>query len=149
MSSNLIVSVYSPAPAAAAAFVDAGLDEFNIAAAPLDDVQSLHVIAQAPDGTVVGGAIGRTWGECCELQQLWVSAESRSTGIGTQLMDTFEQNAQSRGCQLLYLDTFSFQAPSFYRARGFEEVLRIEGFTGGVIKFTMQKRLTGSHAETS
>jgi hypothetical protein len=39
------------------------------------------VIAQNPDGTVVGGAIGRTWGECCELQQLWVSAELRSTGI--------------------------------------------------------------------
>ena len=99
------------------------------------------MIAHDPGGAVVGGAIGRTWGECCELQQLWVSAELRSTGIGTQLMDVFEQNAHSRGCRLVYLDTFSFQAPNFYQARGYVEMLRTEGFTGGVIKLTMHKRL--------
>ena len=141
MSSQFEISVHSPAPAEAVAIVDAGLDSHNIAGAPLGEVQPLHVIAHDPGGAVVGGAIGRTWGECCELQQLWVSAELRSTGIGTQLMDVFEQNAHSRGCRLVYLDTFSFQAPNFYQARGYEEVLRTEGFTGGVIKLTMHKRL--------
>ena len=141
MSSQFQISVHSQAPAEAVAIVDAGLDAYNIAGAPLGDVQSLHVIAQDAVGTVVGGAIGRTWGECCELQQLWVLAESRSAGIGSQLMDAFEQNAHSRGCRLVYLDTFSFQAPNFYQARGYEEMLRTEGFTGGVIKLTMHKRL--------
>ena len=56
-------------------------------------------------------------------------------------MDVFEQNAHSRGCRLVYLDTFSFQAPNFYQARGYVEMLRTEGFTGGVIKRTMHKRL--------
>lgn len=58
-------------------------------------------------------------------------------------MDAFEQNARTRGCQLVYLDTFSFQAPNFYQARGYVEVLRTVGFTGGVIKLTMHKRLDG------
>ena len=141
MSSQFQISVHSPASAEAVAIVDAGLDSHNIAGAPLGEVQPLHVIAHDPGGAVVGGAIGRTWGECCELQQLWVSAELRSTGIGTQLMDVFEQNAHSRGCRLVYLDTFSFQAPNFYQARGYVEMLRTEGFTGGVIKLTMHKRL--------
>ena len=141
MSSQFQISVHSPASAEAVAIVDGGLDSHNIAGAPLGDVQPLHVIAHDPGGAVVGGAIGRTWGECCELQQLWVLAESRSAGIGSQLMDAFEQNAHSRGCRLVYLDTFSFQAPNFYQARGYEEVLRTEGFTGGVIKLTMHKRL--------
>ena len=48
---------------------------------------------------------------------------------------------------LVYLDTFSFQAPSFYQARGYAEVLRTEGFTGGVIKLTMHKWLDGIGAE--
>ncbi len=106
------------------------------------------MIAQNPDGTVVGGAIGRTWGECCELQQLWVSAELRSTGIGTRLMNAFEQAACSRSCKLVYLDTFSFQAQSFYQSRGYVEVLRTEGFTAGAIKFTLHKWLEGAIAET-
>ena len=141
------ISVHSPAPAEAIATVDAGLDEYNIAGAPLDDVRSLHVIAQTPNGSVIGGAIGRTWGQCCELQQLWVSPELRSKGIGSRLMDAFEQEAQNRACLLVYLDTFSFQAPVFYQARGYREVLRTTGFTGGVAKLTMHKDLHGRRAE--
>jgi GNAT superfamily N-acetyltransferase len=149
MSSQFHISVHSPAPSEAVAVVDAGLDEYNIDSAPLGDVQSLHAIAKDSNGTVVGGAIGRTWGECCELQQLWVSAEWRTSGIGTRLMEAFEQNAHSRGCRLIYLETFSFQAPNFYQSRGYEQVLRTAGFTGGVIKFTLHKRLDGSGAETA
>lgn len=141
MSLQIQISVHIAAPAKAVAVVDAGLDSHNIASAPLVDVQLLHVIAQNRDGTVVGGAIGRTWGACCELQQLWVSEDLRSIGIGTRLMDAFEHQAQSRGCQLVYLETFSFQAPVFYQNRGYAEVLRIVGFTGSVIKFTLQKLL--------
>jgi hypothetical protein len=62
MSLQIQISVHIAAPAKAVAVVDAGLDSHNIASAPLVDVQLLHVIAQNRDGTVVGGAIGRTWG---------------------------------------------------------------------------------------
>ena len=147
MRSHCPISVHSPAPAEDIATIDAGLDEYNIAGAPLDDVRPLHVIAQATNGTVIGGAIGRTWGQCCELQQLWVSPELRSNGIGSQLMDAFEQEAQNRDCRLVYLDTFSFQAPVFYQARGYREVLRTAGFTGGVAKLTMHKDLHARRAE--
>ena len=147
MSPHLRISVHSPAPAAAVAVVDAGLDDHNIAAAPLGDVQSLHVIAEDARGAVVGGAIGRTWGTCCELLQLWVAPEVRATGVGSQLMEVFEQDARRRGCLLVYLDTFSFQAPAFYQARGYEEALRTEGYTGGVFKLTLHKHLRAKLGE--
>jgi len=133
--------VHSPASPAALAIVDAGLAEYNAAGAPLSDVFPLHVIATDAAGEVVGGAIGRTWGKCCELQQLWVSAANRATGTGSELLSEFERAAISRGCALAYLDTFSFQAPAFYAARGYAEVLRTVGFTGGVSKLTMRKAL--------
>jgi GNAT superfamily N-acetyltransferase len=141
------ISVHSPAAAAAVSVVGEGLHEYNIAGAPFGDVQPLHVLAEDEDDSIIGGAIGRTWGECCELQQLWVSAPARGAGIGSQLMDAFEQNAVRRGCLLVYLDTFSFQAPDFYVARGYEEVHRTAGFTGGVVKITMQMRLPSRRAE--
>ena len=59
-------------PTAALLVVDAGLDAHNHAAASLDDVRPLAAIASLPSGEVIGGAVGRTWGGCCELLQLWV-----------------------------------------------------------------------------
>ena len=47
--------------------VDTGLGRSNDAAAPLDDVHHLSCFARLPGGDVIGGAIGRTWGSCCEL----------------------------------------------------------------------------------
>jgi GNAT superfamily N-acetyltransferase len=59
-------------------------------------------------GRVVGGAVGRWWGECCELQQLWVEPSYRRRGIGTQLIQAFEARAREHGCSTFYLETFSF-----------------------------------------
>lgn len=107
----------------------------------MHNVQQLSVLARDSAGQITGGAIGRTWGKCCELQQLWVSTEARSLGMGTGLMDRFEHEALQRGCLLVYLDTFSFQARPFYEKRGFQVALETHGFTNGIVKYTMHKRL--------
>ena len=67
------------------ALVDRGLGEANDAAAPLHEVRPLSCFARTETGLVVGGAVGRWWGQCCELQQLWVEPSYRRRGIGTQL----------------------------------------------------------------
>ena len=109
------IAVHSPASSADLATVDAGLGEYNVARGPFSEVCPMHVIATGPAAAVVGGAIGRTWGECCELQQLWVSAEARDAGTGSALLGQFERTAASRGCTLIYLDSFSVQATGFLR----------------------------------
>ena len=138
---TLVFSVQDQVAPADAAAVDAGLDAANLAAGPLADVRRLAAMAHAPDGRPVGGAVGRTWGECCELQQLWVSAEYRRQGVGRRLLRDFEQRARARGCRLVYLDTFSFQAPRFYRAHGYTVAFEVRGYTQGVVKHTMTKVL--------
>jgi GNAT superfamily N-acetyltransferase len=125
----------------AAAVIDAGLDGFNLAAASLNDVRPLACYARSAQGVVIGGLIGRTWGECAELQQLWVEEAWRGLGIGAALVRRFEAMASVRGCTLAYLDTFSFQAPEFYRRLGWTVVRTIEGFAPGVAKHAMEKRL--------
>jgi GNAT superfamily N-acetyltransferase len=128
-------------PSALADAVDQGLGEANLAAEPrLADVQALAVGAWRADRPV-GGAIGRTWGECAELQQLWVQPELRRRGIGARLLRDFQQAAAARGARRIYLDTFSFQAPAFYAGQGWRVVLEIAGFADGIRKFTMLKDL--------
>lgn len=135
-------AVHDQVAAADAAVVDAGLDDANQQAGLLGDVRGLAAIAHAADGRPVGGAVGRTWGACCELQQLWVAAPHRQAGVGSRLLRLFEERAVARGCNVFYLDTFSFQAPHFYRAHGYEVTFEIRGYTHGVVKHTMWKRLT-------
>jgi len=134
-------SVHDEAMRADADVVDTGIGEYNDAAAPLHQVQPLQAFARSASGEVIGGAVGRTWGTCCELLQLWVHEGYRRQGIATRIMEDFERRAVERGCRTFYLETFSFQAPAFYRALGYVSESSIEGYAPGIARFAMVKRL--------
>jgi len=138
----VVLETYDEVPPDLARVVDDGLGEANERAAPsIKSVRRLACFARTPDGTVVGGAVGRTWGECCHLQQLWVDAAQRHAGLGTRVVRRFEEHAMARGCRTFYLDTFTFQAPAFYRKLGYEPALTIEGYGPGIVCYTMLKRI--------
>jgi GNAT superfamily N-acetyltransferase len=124
------------------AIVDHGLGDFNDRAAPLRDVLRLSCFARV-EGEVVGGAIGRTWGACCELQQVWVDERFRGRGIASGLVRRFEARARARGCTTFYLETFSFQAPELYRRLGYSVAHEIRGFPDGIVKYLMVREAGG------
>jgi len=117
--------------------VDSGLGDANEGAAPLHEVRPLACFLRDVDGAVVGGAVGRRWGACAELQQLWVRPELRRQGLGAQLVRAFEARAAQHGCTLVYLETFSFQAPRLYASLGYQVRHTIEGFGHGIAKHLM------------
>jgi GNAT superfamily N-acetyltransferase len=128
-------------PHAAARVVDQGLGEANAAAAPqLAEVRALGAFAHDAAGVVLGGAVGRTWGACCELQQLWVRPELRGSGLGSALMRRFEAGAAARGCTTFYLETWSFQARPFYERFGYTVAHELTGFAPGMAKYVMLRR---------
>lgn len=122
--------------------VDEGLGLSNNAIPPLHEVRPLACFARSRSGEVVGGAIGRTWGACCELQQLWVHPDYRRNGIGTGLIRRFEGAAVDRGCSTIYLETYSFQAPGLYRALGYEVEHVQTCYPHGIEKYTMVRHST-------
>jgi GNAT superfamily N-acetyltransferase len=144
----LTFTVHEDVPVDEGRLVDEGLGSYNDEAAPLHEVRRLSCFARRPDGEVVGGAVGRTWGSCCELQQLWVAPDARRRGIGARLVREFERKASSRGCNVFYLETFSFQAPSLYRALGYKAELTLRGFPGGIAKYTMVRSADGYDPHT-
>jgi GNAT superfamily N-acetyltransferase len=122
--------------------VDDGIGEYNDAAEPrLSDVRPLACFAREDSGRAVGGAVGRTWGNNVELQQLWLPEALRKHGLGSELLRAFETAARNRGCTLAYLETWSFQAREFYEKQGYQVVLDISGFAPHLSKFTMTKSL--------
>jgi GNAT superfamily N-acetyltransferase len=127
----------------ALAQVDAGIGDYNDAAEPrLADVRHLSCIARDSANHVLGGAVGRTWGDNAELQQIWLPSAARKHGLGRALLHAFEVAARERGCVLLYLETWSFQARGFYEKCGYTVALEISGYAPGLSKFTMTKRLS-------
>jgi GNAT superfamily N-acetyltransferase len=145
---NQIVLEQTDSPAAAdIEAIDEGLETANRSSAELANVRPLACFARLSSGELIGGAIARTWGECCELRQLWVDPSHRRRGIGRRLVEILEQGARHRGCTLTYLETFSFQAPQFYRSLGFDVACEFRGFPGGVVKYIMRKRLAGEARE--
>lgn len=129
-----------PTPADVAA-VDDGLHAYNQQASELTTIQTFGCFARLPNGDMVGGAVGRTWGTACEMQQIWVQEAHRRSGLGTRIVRALEDAARSRGCTLLYLDTFSWQAPKFYLSLGYEVACQFKGFPDGASKFILKKSL--------
>jgi GNAT superfamily N-acetyltransferase len=70
--------------------------------------------------SIVAGLAGETYCHWLFVRYLWVSDGIRGKGIGRKLMGEAEGRALERGCHSAYVDTFSFQAPGFYRKLGYE-----------------------------
>lgn len=59
------------------------------------------------------------WKVLC-VDVLSVSENHRGKGVGSALLRTVEGEARQMGCSLAHLDTFDFQAKSFYLKHGYE-----------------------------
>jgi GNAT superfamily N-acetyltransferase len=92
-------------------------------------------------GKVVAGISGRTWGDSCELESLWVEPGLRGRGLGTSLLAAAEAEAVARGCVQSVHFTFDFQAGRLYERAGYELVGRVEDFPSGADVLWYRKRL--------
>lgn len=75
------------------------------------------------------------------VELLAVAEEGRGKGIGSKLMARIEEEARLRGMDGIWLDTFSFQAPEFYRRLGYSEFGRIDDYPENEARLFFVKRL--------
>ena len=75
------------------------------------------------------------------VDYLWVTEAQRGRGLGTRLLTAAEDEARSRGCLTIVLDTHSFQAPDLYRKLGYREVGTTIDTPRGHSQTLFQKRL--------
>ena len=104
-----------------------------------DEVELAIFVRDA--GTIVAGISGWTWGDCCELQSLWVAPHLRGRGLATQLLAAAQTEAATRGCSQTVHFTYDFQAQGLYERNGYELVGRVPDFPSGSDALWYRKRL--------
>jgi ribosomal protein S18 acetylase RimI-like enzyme len=117
------------------------LYDFNERATGHVDGERLSIFLRDAAGAVVGGVHGWSWGGTGYVRLLFVPLAMRGRGHGSALMDAFEAEVRRRGCTQVVLETHDFQAPEFYRARGFAVVGVVENYPRGFRYLTLVKPL--------
>ena len=116
---------------------------FNVESTGFRDARDLSCVLRDPDGTLVAGIDGFTWGGYAHVEVLWVSEPLRGKGIGRRLLEAAEAEARRRGCTSIVLSSHEFQAPRFYAKLGYRTVGTTEDTPMGYREFHFQKRLAG------
>lgn len=124
-------------------YVETQLRAYNLSAAPLPTPPSINVnfAAKTKDGLQVGGLIGKIYRGCLFVDMLWVHEDHRGQGLGEWLLDKAEKTACDHRCRFIHLDTFSFQAPEFYKKNGFVVFGVLEGYTDDIKRYYLKKEL--------
>jgi len=109
-----------------------------------DNAQTVCFVVQGPDEEVVGGAIGVIYWDWLSVNLMWVKGELRGRGYGRRLLTMAEDEARARGARHAFLDTFSFQAPGFYKKHGYEVFGELPEFPAGHQRYFLKKDLCRS-----
>lgn len=119
------------------------LFRWNMETSGADDFRPFAVWIRDSSGGIVGGAAGWSRWEWAHLETLWIEPEHRGCGHGSKLLAMAESVARGRGCRLIDLETFSFQAPDFYARHGWAEVWVLDGIAHGIRRHHFRKDLAG------
>ncbi len=122
--------VEDPEPAIRDA-ISQGLHDFDARQAGDPHFQRLCFALRGPGQEIVGGVLGQVFWDGLFIDTLWVADELRGRGYGHRLLMSMEDEGRRRGATMVYLDTFSFQAPDFYRGHGYRVFGELEGFPPG------------------
>lgn len=127
---------------AAEAVISNGLDRFNDEYVGYGDRQPMAVTVRDPEsGDVIGGAIGRSSLGLGFLDLFYLPPALRRQGIGTKVLQAFEDECRRRGCRSAVVYTISFQAPKFYERNGWTKFGDIPCAPPGTSRVFLSKML--------
>lgn len=119
----------------------APLREYNHAQTGLIGSGQFAILIKDDAGATKGGLYAKMSGQWLFVELLVVPEVARGQGLGAELMSKAEALGREQGCQGIWLDTFSFQAPEFYLRLGFSIFGELEDYpVVGYNRFFMQKR---------
>ena len=104
------------------------LREYNLSRREASANVPIGIFYEDEDGRKSAGLTGETFGNWLCIKFLFVSEPLRGKGIGSELLELAEREAKRRGCKYAFVDTFSFQAPAFYKKHGYREVFTLEEY---------------------
>jgi ribosomal protein S18 acetylase RimI-like enzyme len=85
--------------------------------------------------------IGVTYWDWLSIDLMWIKDDLRGRGYGSRLLTLIEDAARQRGAKHAHLDTFSFQAPGFYKKHGYQVFGELPDFPSGHTRYYLVKQL--------
>ena len=104
------------------------LKEYNLSNREESENVPLGIYYEDENNGKLAGLTGETFGNWLCVHYLFVSEKLRGKGVGSELLNAAESEAKRRGCKYAFVDTFSFQAPEFYKKHGYNEVFTLENY---------------------
>lgn len=120
-----------------------GLIAYNARHAGAPKYRRLVLSARDERGRVIGGLAGELYWNALYVELLWLEESARTLGLGRRLMEEAEKRARRARKDLIYLNTYSFQAPGFYRKLDFRSIGRIADYPRGETRHFLVKNLRG------
>ncbi len=125
--------------------VDNGIVEYNSSKVPFTQEPAFIPINKAIkgiNGEVLAGINSQIYcWNCVYVDVLWVKEEYRKEGYGSVLLNEVEKAAKEKGCNLVHLDTFDFQAKDFYLKHGYEVFGILDDCPTGHKRYYMKKNI--------
>ena len=104
--------------------------------------QPLAILIKDPDTqATIGGLWGRSSYDWLFVEYFAIPARFRGQDLGSKILAQAEDMARSRGCIGVWLDTYSFQAPEFYKKQGYEIFGTVHDYPKGSARHYLKKKL--------
>jgi ribosomal protein S18 acetylase RimI-like enzyme len=105
-------------------FIDNKIIEYNLLKMNAENKElftDINFVIKDDSGKILAGIVGQKYYcNAAYIDLLWVDNEIRGKGLGSKLLNQFESKARELDCIMIHLDTFDFQAPSFYEKNGYQ-----------------------------
>ncbi|CAN2535703.1 hypothetical+protein [Methylocapsa aurea] len=105
------------------------------------DEAPFSIVAHDEQSALIGGLNGVVHWRWLYIRHLWVAQQRRGMGLGTALLQRAEDEARSRSCLGLYIDSFDPRAAALYERFGFTRFGEIVDFPPGHSRMFFSKRL--------
>ena len=94
------------------------------------------------NGEIIAGCVARMYcWNVLYIDILWVDKNYRNQGLGSKLLEYVEDTAKKKGCYLIHLDTFDFQAKDFYFKHGYEVFGTLKDCPKGHCRYYLKKSI--------
>jgi len=121
--------------------IGGGINDFNNQQVGDDHAKNLCFVIKNEKDEILGGVIGTTYWDWLSVELMWIREDLRGQGLGQRLLQMAEDVGRKRGAKQALLDTFSFQAPGFYKKNGYKVFGQLDDFPQGHQRYFMTKAL--------
>ncbi|MBO4534351.1 MAG: GNAT family N-acetyltransferase [Clostridia bacterium] len=118
---------------------------FSLVPKVFDDIEEEEDVCKKivdKEGHIIAGCDGYIypWG-CLYVDDMWVDERYRRQGLGSATLRAVEKVAKERGCHVVMLGTWDFQAKPYYLKNGYTVYSTVKDYPKGHEDYELFKRL--------